>query len=82
MDAWATKQAQLLKNGMDQKAVANISLDKRRNGDLNVFKSFGEPCTNQKKWTFLWRMKLSLRRQKQKNSISKLYMLEIHLYCS
>ena len=45
MDAWANKQAQLLKYGMNQKAVANISLDKRRSGDLNVLESRGGPCT-------------------------------------
>ena len=45
MDAWATKQTQLLKDVMDQNAVANISLDKRRNGDLNILKSLGGLCT-------------------------------------
>ena len=36
LQAWEEKQKQLKKQGMDQKEISNISLDKQRNSDLTA----------------------------------------------
>ena len=36
LQAWEKKQNQLKKQGIDQKEISNISLDKQRNSDLTA----------------------------------------------
>ena len=43
---WNVKQNQLIAEGMKQKEISNISVDRRRNNDLEKLKSLGGPFTS------------------------------------
>jgi len=44
--AWHEKQAELKKRGMDDKEIANLAVDRRRNKDLSALKAVGGPFTS------------------------------------
>ena len=46
MEQWNARQNQLQEDGLQNKEIANISVDKRRNKDLDSLKAFGGPFTN------------------------------------
>lgn len=46
MQAWTVKQEELRKKGLEDKEIANLAVDKRRNQDLDKLKAMGGPFTS------------------------------------
>ena len=46
MRAWSIKQEELRKQGMQDKEIANLAVDRRRNKDLDSLKAMGGPFTS------------------------------------
>jgi len=46
MEAWSKRQEELMKQGLENKEIANVAVDRRRNRDLDTLKSMGGPFTS------------------------------------
>lgn len=46
MLAWNTKQEELKRQGLQDKEIANVAVDRRRNKDLDTLKGMGGPFTS------------------------------------
>jgi hypothetical protein len=46
LQEWSLRQEELRKQGLHEKEIANLAVDKRRNKDLNALKNMGGPFTS------------------------------------